>query len=771
MSTDPIKFNQKLIESYLKQTEKEGVENESTDDTSILQGLLNQDEALFFEGDGDIFYTTKSGNNYITELLEAEDAQNILNSNNFNDYDIDVDNWINDIKTSATQMTYSNVKNILSTTQNDTTSTHRDGTGSTQSRLDALSETVANIPGASTFKDENGDISRDKIQEWLDENNYSTSENVEGGFNVDDILTYYSHSEATSSAERMYYHLLANEAWLDSGAYGNNEVDGKLSSKEIQNFYQDRFGIDVLSGEGYITESMVDKWREANKAVGNDLHDELTYVGVDNLTRVYDQYISKAADLSDSDSSYRYNDRTLSSSNFNSSSKISNVLDNLKNTKDFEATIEMNEDVELYDEYSDDYVTLSDGEKYEITKVEGDYVYIDVDGDTIKVKRGTSSDGFENKCRNAIEEMIYSADDRILSSSVSSPSYEYNDRTLSSSNFNTSSKISNVLDNLKNTKDFEATIEMNEDVELYDENSNDYVTLSDGEKYEITKVSGSYVYIDVDGETIKVKRGTSSSGFENKCRNAIEEMIYSADSKISSSSVSSSNSSYKYEDRTLSSSNFSTSSKISNVLDNLKNTSDFEATIEMNEDVELYDENSDDYVTLSDGEKYEITKVSGSYVYIDVDGETIKVKRGTSSSGFENKCRNAIEEMIYSADSKISSSSVSSSSSSSSSTSYNNYSLKNRTADDVEKMLDNMQNSDDYEGTITISNKNWFDEDGKTYLSVGEYEISNITSNYVYLTDEDGNSYKIPRGTDEYEFEWYCSKENTESTTRFTGSY
>ena len=650
MSTDPIKFNQKLIESYLKQTEKEGVENESTDDTSILQGLLNQDEALFFEGDGDIFYTTKSGNNYITELLEAEDAQNILNSNNFNDYDIDVDNWINDIKTSATQMTYSNVKNILSTTQNDTTSTHRDGTGSTQSRLDALSETVANIPGASTFKDENGDISRDKIQEWLDENNYSTSENVEGGFNVDDILTYYSHSEATSSAERMYYHLLANEAWLDSGAYGNNEVDGKLSSKEIQNFYQDRFGIDVLSGEGYITESMVDKWREANKAVGNDLHDELTYVGVDNLTRVYDQYISKAADLSDSDSSYRYNDRTLSSSNFNSSSKISNVLDNLKNTKDFEATIEMNEDVELYDEYSDDYVTLSDGEKYEITKVEGDYVYIDVDGDTIKVKRGTSSDGFENKCRNAIEEMIYSADDRILSSSVSSPSYEYNDRTLSSSNFNTSSKISNVLDNLKNTKDFEATIEMNEDVELYDENSNDYVTLSDGEKYEITKVSGSYVYIDVDGETIKVKRGTSSSGFENKCRNAIEEMIYSADSKISSSSVSSS-------------------------------------------------------------------------------------------------------------------------SSSSSSTSYNNYSLKNRTADDVEKMLDNMQNSDDYEGTITISNKNWFDEDGKTYLSVGEYEISNITSNYVYLTDEDGNSYKIPRGTDEYEFEWYCSKENTESTTRFTGSY
>ncbi len=641
-STWLAQLNNNLLASYLAATKNQGADNE--DDLGVSIQLSDDGNSiLFIEEDGDIFYSEKTGTNtYSTSQIDSSDLTSIFNSATFSNYSSSLEE-LSDYSDYITDSTDSST----TTSSISDTYTHEDGTGSTTERVQALTENIS-VPDASKFKDDDGNISRDSIQSWLDKNGLSDSDAVDGGFNVDDVLTFYSIDTDEASLE-LYYHLLANEAWLDSDASGDNTVDGKLSAKEIQDFYSTRFGVDLTESTTVSMQAVKD-WQKANEDVGNDYHDQFTYVALDNFADVYEQYTAKSSNTGVAD-------------------------------------------------------------------------------------------------------------------------YKYEDYTLSSSNFSTAAKISNVLDSLKSADDYEFEFTMSSSVKVTDVNTGDTVKLASGETYTITNVTSNYVTIDVDGEEVKVKRSTSSnSSFESLCAGAIKSATYSADSKItSSSSSSSSDDDYKYEDYTLSSSNFSTSTKISNVLNNLKSAGDYEFEFTMSSSVKVTDANTGDTVKLANGETYTITNVTSNYVTIDVDGEEVKVKRGSSSSSsFESLCAGAIKSATYSADTKITSSS---SSSSSTNGTYSNYTMSSRSVSDIESIIDNLQSSSSYEASITISNKNWFDEDGNTVLSVGDYDITKITSSYVYLTDEDGNQYKISRGTDEYDFEWYCSKKNSASKTVLNAEY
>ena len=634
---------QKLFESYMQATANRGVKN--TEDLEYSQ-IMSKDglQALFTENDGDIFYSKYDDDTNISETryISQESAQKLLKSGSFGD--------IEDLNDA-----YQNEINALYSNSSNSNSYHKAGTGSSQARIDVFQDLVPKLPSLNTFQNEDGTMSRQKIQEWLDDNGYSSTDKVDGGFNVDDVFAYLSTTRSQNH-EKLYFHLLANEAWLDKGADGDNDVDGYLSNQEVYNFYNDRFGIDITNKEN-ITNSQAHDWQDANKAVGSTLHENYNYVGLYNFA---DKYYSK-------------------------------------------------------------YTTeRKDDDSYTSNKYDGDY--------------------------------------------------RYENNKISKQSLNSTTEISNFLNNLQKTGDYEASIKMDDDVELYDVNSKSYITLDNGKKYDITKITGTHVFLDVDGETVKVKRGNSSTGFEGACKNAIQSALYSADKKISTSSSSSTSNNYddyRYENRRLSSINFNSATKVSNILDNLKNEGNFEASVEMQKDVSLYDMNSQKYVKLYDGDKYDITKITNSYVYLDVDGKEVKVKRGTTQDGFENRCKNAIDNMVYSADNTISSSKTNNTTSNTN-TNYNNHSLKSSTPERVKSLIDRLQNADSFKASISISNKNWFDEDSKTILSVGDYEIKMVTSKYVLIEDEYGEEYKIPRGTDEYGFEWYCSKENTQSTSRFT---
>ncbi len=652
LNNDNYSFNRKLMQAYLNAADTKGVKN--NDNTKLLQ-LSNdtEDEAIFAESDGDIFHVKydDSKQDYSVSSINMSQAKKLLSAGDYAQYEkiedeySDLEGWIKSVSASD--------NDIALASESETVPVHRDGTGSSLERVEALGSTVEKLPTTQMFKDKNGNISRDKIQAWLDDNGYSSDTTVEGGFNVDDVLAYFSNTKY--GEEKLYYHLLANEAWLDKGATGNNKIDGKLSNAEVKNFYFDRFGIDVTDNQT-VSISQVEKWREDNKEVGSTLHKDFTYVSLDNFTRSYGQFTYKA----------------------------------------------------------------NDGHTYD-----DDFDY-DYDND-----------------------------------------FRYNDRKLNYNSFSTADKISNVLDNLKNAGDYEATIEMKKNVSLKDLNEGKNVILYDGESYDITRITNSYVFLNVDGKEIKVARGSSSSSFEGKCKNAIENLIYSANKTISSNSSNNENDDdYRYNEKVLSYSNFDSSTKISNILDKFVNNQNYEASIEMKKNVSLKNEINGKNVVLYDGETYDITNVTSSYVYLNVDGQRVKVARGNSSSSFENKCRNAIDNMVYSSDKLISSSP----SGSSSNGNYSNYSLNNSTAEQVENIMDKIQANGDSTASLSISTKNWFRENGKTLVPVGNYEIT-VNDDYVKMKDSDGNIYKIPRGTDEYCFEWYCSKENKSSLNKITTDF
>ncbi len=251
-------------------------------------------------------------------------------------------------------------------------------------------------------------------------------------------------------------------------------------------------------------------------------------------------------------------------------------------------------------------------------------------------------------------------------------------------------------------------------------------------------------------------------------------------SSSSSSSSSKYDDDYTYNNKTISSSSLDTKEEVQNMLNNLKSAGNFEASMTLDSKISVYNSNGTK-VSVPKGE-YQITNVTSNVVTIeDEDGKTYKLQRGTTSGYFEyvSAYNNAIDEVVYSADKKISTTSSSSSSSYSSNTNgatFNNYVLSNqynrKTPEQIESYFDNIKKADDFELTLTVSDKYWFDEDHGTVLPTGQYSITKVTGSYVYLEDKNGNEYQIRRGTDEYEFEWYCSyrTQNT-STVKLDGWY
>ena len=458
MSTNDLKISaRKIIEnSYLQNTKKLGQRN--TDDITA-KGIFSQDyrEALFTESDGDMFHSVydEASDEYITQLVDSDQAQALLATDNFINGDV-VNNIEEDLAADTSKTV--GAANTASAAASATT-VHQPGTGSSKERIDALSDKT-NIKDLfendkSFIYDNNGNVSRDKIQQWLNQNGYSTLSDVDGGFNVDDVLTYYSYNSV--GEEKVKFHLLANEAWLDKGAKGNNAVDGKLSREEIKNFYADKMGIN-LDETDTVSLAQVEKWKKQNIDAGSDLHSNFTYVGLDNFAANYDQFIDRENNGSynngfntgynngvnngfnngfnngynngynngfnngfnsnfSTNNNYRYNNNYLSSNNFRTSNRIGSWLDNLMNTGSYQASIEMNKDVRLYDEISRKNVYLYNGQQYNINDISDDYIYLQVGNKEIEVKRGNGSNSFESRCANAIDNAIYSANMKL-------PSYE-----------------------------------------------------------------------------------------------------------------------------------------------------------------------------------------------------------------------------------------------------------------------------------------------------------------------------------------------------------
>ncbi len=766
-SLNPSELELKILNSYKNQTKIDGKANQK-DYKYAVQHNAATNKTIIREQDNDTFLTElDDSGNYVTRLVDEDELTEIM---------LEDSSFENEIA----QTSYVAPK---STKQVE----HKAGTGSTKERVDALSKLVKRSE-INQFQNENG-VSRNDIQKWLDDNGLSENTSVDGGFNVDDVLQYYSNN--SSGTYEIYYHLLANEAWIGKNADGNNKVDGKISQTEVKNFVKERFGVDVTKTE-FVQKEEFNQWKEANIAVGSEFHQKFSLDDMRKFVNYYYDYPSPDSDNNssnsnnnnnnnnryDDDDDYRYTS-TLYSSSLDTASEVKNLLNNLKEEGDYNAKFTMNKNVNVYDNYGDK-IKLANGETYEILDVSSSYVTIDVDGEKIKVKRGTTSStkGFEYLCQNAIKKAIINADTKFSSSATTNNNnsnddndddYRY-DTTLSSSKLDSTTEIKNTLDNLKSTAEYSASIEMKDDVKVYDEYG-DKITLSDGETYDIVNVEKSYITLDVDGEEIRIKRGTTSSskGFEYLCQKAIEEAKINADERITNSAKSSS---YTYS-RTISSSSLDTKNEVKNVLNNLQDAEKYKASIYFEDDIKMYDEFTNKNVNFDSDEAYSIVKVTDDYVYLDVDGTNVKIERGSSSSQFEAKCADMINKITYSANEIISTTSSSSNSSSSiNGTKYTNVSLANYKPEQVSNILDNIQD-DDMEASIVISNKYWFDEDSSPYVPVGEYEITKVTNSYVIMENEDGEEYKIPRGDDEeYTFEWYASKENKQgSITRITTDY
>ncbi len=764
-TVNPKELEIKILNSYKKQTKEEGKVN-LTDYKYSVQHNAATNKTVFREQDNDTFLTELDDKgNYVTrQINEDELTEILLEDSNFEE--------------EIAKTSYAAPASVKQTE-------HKAGTGSTKERVEALSKLVKNS-NINQFKNENG-VSRSDIQKWLDDQGLSDNTSVDGGFNVDDVLQYYSSN--SSGTYEIYYHLLANEAWIGKNADGNNKVDGKISQTEVKNFVKDRFGADVTKIQ-LVQGDEFNDWKEANIAAGNKFHEKFS---LDDMRKFINYYYDYEAPDNDNNNRYddddyesnnRYDDddykykSTLYSSDLDTTSEIKNLLNDLKSEGDYNATFTMSQNVNVYDNF-DDKIKLANGETYDILEVSSSYVTIDVDGEEIKVRRGTtsSSKGFEYLCQDAIKKAIINADTKFSSSAIENDDddddryydddYRY-DTTLASSKLDTTSEIKNTLDNLKLSAEYNASIEMNNDVKVYDEYNNK-ITLSDGETYDIINVEKNYIILDVDGEEVRVKRGTTSSskGFEYLCQDAIEEAKINADERITNTAKSTS---FTYSSRTISSSSLDTKNEVKNVLNNLQDAGNYKASIYFDDDIKMYDEFTNKNVNFDSNEAYSIVKVTDDYVYLDVEGTNVKIERGTSSSQFETKCADMINKIVYSANKTISTTSSSSGSSSSiNGTKYTNVSLANYKPSQVANILDNVQDYD-MDASIEISKKYWFDEDSSPFVPVGEYEITKVTNSYVTIESEDGKEYRIPRGDDEeYTFEWYASKENKQgSITKIT---
>ncbi|MBQ2984600.1 MAG: hypothetical protein IJD57_07385 [Candidatus Gastranaerophilales bacterium] len=762
-SVNPKELEIKILNSYKKQTKEEGKVN-LTDYKYSVQHNAATNKTVFREQDNDTFLTELDDKgNYVTRQINEDELTEILLEDG--NFEAEIAKTSYAAPVSAKQVE------------------HKAGTGSTKERVEALSKLVKNS-NINQFKNENG-VSRSDIQKWLDNQGLSNNTSVDGGFNVDDVLQYYSSN--SSGTYEIYYHLLANEAWIGKNADGNNKVDGKISQTEVKNFVKDRFGADVTKTQ-LVQGEEFNNWKKANIAAGNEFHEKFSLDDMRKFINYYYDYESPDNDNNnryddDYESNNRYDDddyrykSTLYSSDLDTTSEIKNLLNDLKSEGDFNATFTMNQNVNVYDNYGDK-IKLANGQSYDILEVSSSYVTIDVDGEEIKVKRGTTSStkGFEYLCQDAIKKAIINADTKFSSSATendddddrySDDDYRYN-TTLVSSKLDTTSEIKNTLDNLKSSAEYNASVEMKDDVKVYDEYG-DRITLSDGETYDIVNVEKNYITLDVDGEEVRVKRGTTSSskGFEYLCQDAIEEARINADERITNTAKSTS---FTYSSRIINSSSLDTKNEVKNVLNNLQDAGNYKANIYFDDDIKMYDEFTNKNVNFDSNEAYNIVKVTDDYVYLDVEGTNVKIERGTSSSQFETKCADMINKIVYSANKTISTTSSSSNSSSSiNGTKYTNVSLVNYKPSQVANILDNVQDYD-MDAFIEISKKYWFDEDSSPFVPVGEYEITKVTNSYVTIENEDGEEYRIPRGDDEeYTFEWYASKENKQgSTTKIT---
>ena len=751
-SVNPKELEIKILNSYKKQTKEEGKVN-LTDYKYSVQHNAATNKTVFREQDNDTFLTELDDKgNYVTRQINEDELTEILLEDG--NFEAEIAKTSYAAPVSAKQVE------------------HKAGTGSTKERVEALSKLVKNS-NINQFKNENG-VSRSDIQKWLDNQGLSNNTSVDGGFNVDDVLQYYSSN--SSGADEIYYHLLANEAWIDKNATGNNTVNGKISKQEIENFVSQRFGnIDLEAGE-QVSSSKFNSWKNANIAGGNDAHNKFSLNDLNSyLNRNYDGGSNN--DIDSSEIRLGYGARAL-----DEVGKITTLLDEIQD-ENCESTLKLKYPRTVYNS-SNRAVSLNIKDTYEIVDVQDKYITLNIDDENVKIKRGEGEKGFEKNCFGAIDEIAvittvggfdvdfdksnsnnrYDDDDYESNNRYDDDDYRYKS-TLYSSDLDTTSEIKNLLNDLKSEGDFNATFTMNQNVNVYD-NYGDKIKLANGQSYDILEVSSSYVTIDVDGEEIKVKRGTTSStkGFEYLCQDAIKKAIINADTKFSSFATENdddddrySDDDYRY-DTTLVSSKLDTTSEIKNTLDNLKSSAEYNASVEMKDDVKVYDEYGD-RITLSDGETYDIVNVEKNYITLDVDGEEVRVKRGTtlSSKGFEYLCQDAIEEARINADERITNTAKSTSFTYSSRT-INSSSLD--TKNEVKNVLNNLQDAGNYKANI------YFDDDIKMYDeftnknvnfdSNEAYNIVKVTDDYVYL-DVEGTNVKIERGTSSSQFETKCA--------------